>query len=243
MKKLSPEDVYERLLNVDKILTIEGQIRFYLGDVNIIVKQKDVIGNIIQEWLEGWLRHNDIDFMPNPNSQMPPDFFLDSDDYTHNLLEVKAFNYEETPGFDIADFKSYQKEIIRKPWMLHTRYIIFGYVMRSDGIVTIKKLWLKNVWEICRPSGKWAVNVQYKNKIVQKIRPATWYSKSKRIKYLPFESLTDFLAAMEETVYKNPETRAEAVGWRERMENSYNQHYSTKMVIPRWMDISDKYKA
>lgn len=49
MKRLSPEDVYERLLNVDKILTIEGQVRFYLGDVNIIVKQKDVIGNIIQE--------------------------------------------------------------------------------------------------------------------------------------------------------------------------------------------------
>lgn len=243
MKRLSPEDVYERLLNVDKILTIEGQIRFYLGDVNIIVKQKDVVGNIIQEWLEGWLRHNDIDFMPNPNSQMPPDFFLDSDDYTHNLLEVKAFNYEETPGFDIADFKSYQKEIIRKPWMLHTRYIIFGYVMGEDGIVTIKKLWLKNVWEICRPSAKWAVNVQYKNKIVQKIRPAIWYSKSKRIKYLPFESLTDFLAAMEETVYKNPETRTEAVGWRESMEHSYNQHYCTKMVIPRWMDISDKYKA
>ena len=39
--KLTAEQVYDRLLNVDKIKTVEGQIRFYLGDVNNIVKQKD----------------------------------------------------------------------------------------------------------------------------------------------------------------------------------------------------------
>lgn len=53
---LTAEEVFDRLLNVDRIKTAEGQIRFYLGDVDIIVKQKDVVGNIIQEWLEGWLR-------------------------------------------------------------------------------------------------------------------------------------------------------------------------------------------
>ena len=50
---LTAEEVFDRLLNVDRIKTAEGQIRFYLGDVDIIVKQKDVVGNIIQEWLEG----------------------------------------------------------------------------------------------------------------------------------------------------------------------------------------------
>lgn len=93
---LTPEEVYERLLNVDKITTLDGQIRFYLGDVDIIVKQKDVVGNIIQEWLEGWLKHNHIFFMPNDNTQMPPDFFL-SEDKKVNLLEVKAFNADAHP--------------------------------------------------------------------------------------------------------------------------------------------------
>ena len=41
-------------MNEDKILEIRGQIKFFLGDVDTIVKQKDVVGNIIQEWLQGW---------------------------------------------------------------------------------------------------------------------------------------------------------------------------------------------
>ena len=52
MTYLTPEEIYDRLLNVDKITTLEGQIKFYLGNVDIIVKQRDVVGNIIQEWLE-----------------------------------------------------------------------------------------------------------------------------------------------------------------------------------------------
>lgn len=50
------EQVYNRLLNVDSITSVEGKIRFFLGNVDIVVKQKDVVGNIIQEWLEGWLK-------------------------------------------------------------------------------------------------------------------------------------------------------------------------------------------
>ena len=68
------------------------QIRFYFGDVDIIVKQKDVVGNIIQEWLQGWLDKRGIEYAPSENTQMPPDFFLNPDDTTRDLLEVKAFN-------------------------------------------------------------------------------------------------------------------------------------------------------
>ena len=241
MERLTPEQVYDRLLNLDKILTIQGQIRFYLGNVDIIVKQKDVVGNIIQEWLEGWLVKNGIAYTHNQNTQMPPDIFLNPDDKTKDLLEVKAFNYEATPGFDIADFKSYQQEIIDKPYMLHAKYIIFGYMMSEEGVVTIKKLWLQNIWEICRTSDKWAINVQFKNGTIHKIRPAKWYSNSKTIHYTPFESLEDYLSAIEETVYTNPDTRDKAIGWRERMEKSYKNFYNKDIHIPRWMDIKDKY--
>ena len=46
--KLTAKEVYEKLLNDDKILTQQGRITFKFSNVDIIVKQKDVVGNIIQ---------------------------------------------------------------------------------------------------------------------------------------------------------------------------------------------------
>ncbi len=36
----------------DKILTQQGLFTFKFSDVDIIVKQRDVVGNITQEWLK-----------------------------------------------------------------------------------------------------------------------------------------------------------------------------------------------
>lgn len=125
--RLTAQQVYDKLVNDDNILSLEGQIKFFLGDVNIIVKQRDVVGNIMQEWLQGWLDKRDIEYAPDTNSQMPPDFYLNPDDKTRNLLEVKAFNRKGSPGFDIADFRMYAEEIRDKPYMLDVDYLIFGY--------------------------------------------------------------------------------------------------------------------
>lgn len=141
--RLTAQNVYNKLVNEDKILELEGQIRFFFGDVDIIVKQKDVVGNIIQEWLQGWLEKREIEYAPSENTQMPPDFFLNPDNKTKDLLEVKAFNRSASPGFDIADFRMYEEEIIDKPYMLDVDYLIFGYDMSDNGIVTIKDIWIK----------------------------------------------------------------------------------------------------
>lgn len=146
---MTAKEIFEKLLNEDKILEMSGKIQFNFGGVNIIVKQKDIVGNVIQEWLQGWLDKNKIFYSVNQNSQMPPDFFL-SEDKTKNLLEVKAFNRSASPGFDVADFRMYAQEIISKPYMLDADYLIFGYDMSDEGIVTIKNLWLKKVWQITR---------------------------------------------------------------------------------------------
>ena len=114
----------------------------------------------MQEWLQGWLDERGIEYAPSENTQMPPDFFLNPDDRTKNLLEVKAFNRSAGPGFDIADFKAYIREIVEHPYMLHAQYLIFGYKMSNEGVVTIADLWIKNVWEITRSSKEWAINVQ-----------------------------------------------------------------------------------
>ncbi len=238
--KLTAKQVYEKLINDDKILELQGQIKFFLGDVNIIVKQKDVVGNIMQEWLQGWLEKRNIDYDVNENTQMPPDFFLNPADKSVDLLEVKAFNRNASPGFDIADFRMYAEEIVEKPYMLDVDYLIFGYDMSDDGVVTIKDVWLKKVWEITRRMKDWPLNLQIKDKVVHKIRPAVWYS-TNRVDYTTFNSLEHFISAVEETVYQNPKTHEKAGVWQNYFLENYEKHYGIKLDIPRWKDIADTY--
>ena len=238
--RLKAEEVLDRLINIDKIQTVAGQITFNLGDINIVVKQKDVVGNIMQEWLEGWFKKNEVDYAVSSNTQMPPDFYLNPDDRTVDLLEVKAFNYEATPGFDIADFKAYEREIVVKPFMLHAKYLIFGYKMSPTGVVTINKVWLENVWNICRPSAKWPLNLQVKKNVVHKIRPGKWFS-SAQTQFSCFNNLEDFLSAVEEVVYKNIDTHDDANDWRDKMVASYASLYGKYLDIPRWQRIKSQY--
>lgn len=236
--RLTAQQVYDKLVNEDEILKLKGQISFHLGDVSIIVRQRDVVGNIIQEWLQGWLDARNIEYSLNDNTQMPPDFFLNPDDETTGLLEVKAFNRNASPGFDIADFRMYEEEIQKKPYMLHVDYLIFGYDMSDDGVVTIKDLWLKKVWEITRSMNDWPLNLQIKKNVVHKIRPGVWYTEKGRIM---FESMEDFISAIDQTVWQNPATRKDSGTWLTRFQKYYEAFYEQKLNIPRWDDIKDKY--
>ncbi|MDE6480611.1 MAG: NgoBV family restriction endonuclease [Muribaculaceae bacterium] len=243
--RLTAQEIFDKLVNDDKILTKKGRITFSLGEIDIIVRQKDVVGNIMQEWMEGWFRKNDIEFAPNDNTQMPPDFYLNPQNKKLDLLEIKAFYYKRGPGFDIADFRMYEKEIAQKPWMLDVSYLIFGYDMTEDGIVTIKKVWLKKVWELSRPmkSGNnktvWPINLQIKQGTVHKIRPAKWYGISKD--FAVYSNMEDFLAAMEETVYKNKDTRDDGPDWLSTLIKNYKDFYGIDLNLPRWKDIERKY--
>ncbi len=240
--KLTAQQIYNKLINEDRILDIEGRITFDFGDVNIIVKQKDVVGNIIQEWVQGWLEKNEIEYAPSENTQMPPDFFLNPDDLTKDLLEVKAFNRSASPAFDIADFRAYQREIVEQPYMLYADYLIFGYDMDDNGIVTIKDLWLKKVWEITRRMENWPLNLQVKNNVVQKIRPGVWYSTRPR-DFMIFRNVEDFVSAVEQTVWQNPDTRINSANWKRQFLDSYQNFYGTRLNIPRWDDIAESYKV
>lgn len=241
MKKIfTAQEIYSVLLNEDKITALTGTIKFHMGNISITVKRKDVVGNILQEWLEGWLNARNIYFTPNPNTQMLPDIFLTPDDMTKGWLEIKAFNRESNPGFDIADFKAFVNELIEKPYHLDTDYLIFGYIMDStNGGVVIKDLWLKKIWQITKTMATWPITVQYKNNILHKIRPGNWFSERSGGKV--FECAEDFLAAFEETVYQNVETRQYASQWRNKFRKSYRKHYGRNIDFPRWDNIRHKY--
>lgn len=239
--RLSSQEIYDKLVNEEQVLTLEGQIKFYLGDVSIIVKQKDVVGNIMQEWLQGWLDARGIEYAPCENTQMPPDFFLNPEDKTKNLLEVKAFNRNGSPGFDIADFRMYAAEIQEKPYMLDVDYLIFGYDMSDEGIVTIKDVWLKKVWQITRRMENYPINLQVKDGVIHKIRPGVWYSE-RSTDYGIFESLEDFISAVEETTFKEPKLRdTVASTWLTVFQRNYKAWKGVELNIPRWNDIKDKY--
>lgn len=239
--RLSSQEIYDKLVNCDRILELEGQIKFYLGDVDIIVKQKDVVGNIMQEWLQGWLDARGIEYAPSENTQMPPDFFLNPDDKTKGLLEVKAFNRNGSPGFDIADFRMYAAEIQEKPYMLDVDYLIFGYDMSDEGIVTIKDVWLKKVWQITRRMENYPINLQVKDGVIHKIRPGVWYSE-RTTDYAIFESLEDFISAIEETTFKEPKLRdSVASTWLAVFQKNYKAWRGAELNVPRWNDIKDKY--
>ncbi len=240
MIKMTAEEIYDKLKNSHRIIGKKGVIKFELAGLTFSLKQRDVVGNVIQEWVKNWLETNGIEFSTNSNSQMPPDFYLSPNDMTKNLLEVKCFNFDAGPGFDIADFNMYQKELIGKPYILDADYLIFGYTMdEQNGLVLIKGVWLKKVWDITRPMKNWALNLQIKKGVVHKIRPGNFYSELPA--FPMFKSKEDFLAAIEETVYQNAETHNQASQWRNLFCKAYRQHYHTDIIFPKWNDIKNYY--
>ena len=137
-----------------------------------------IVTELISQWVEDWLKKYGIDYALN--------------DLTSDWLEIKSFT--GSPNFDVAAFRSFINLVIEKPWKLHSKHLLIKYKM-EDGVVTVEQFWLKNLWEICSTSSTWPVKVQYKNKVIVNIRPSVWYSD--RADFSPFESLEDFLAAIE----------------------------------------------
>lgn len=232
------EKLYKALVEDFGMEGAQGTVRFNLRDFGITVEQNNIIGNILEEWLDKWMANKGITHIHNER-QASPDFWLNPNDLESDWLEVKSFT--GSPNFDIAAFRSFINLVIEKPWKLHSKHLLIKYKMQ-DGVVEIEQIWLKNLWEICSTSSAWPVKVQYKNKVIVNIRPATWYSE--RADFKPFESLEDFLAAMEETIYQYPDTRVTiALNWKKNLINSYERHYGKRLSIPRWNDIASNYSC
>ena len=230
------EELYKALKEDFGFEGATGSIRFNLKDYEIKVEQNNVVGNILEEWLAKWMKSKGIAHIHN-HKQASPDFWLNPDDLEEDWLEVKSFM--RGPSFDVAAFRSFINLIIDKPWKLHSKHLLIRYTM-EDGIVSVAEFWLKNLWEICSTSGTWPLKVQYKNRTIVNIRPCSWYSETADFK--PFESLEDFLAALEETIYQYHDTRATvAEHWSDRLCKSYEKHYGRKLTLPRWNDIKHKY--
>lgn len=238
--KCTAKEVYRKLVEDGNLKDLSGTVAFSFGGVSVVLKNHDMVGNVIQEWLGAWLKAHDIDFEENENTQMPPDFYL-AKDHTKGLLELKTFNYDAgSPAFDIANFKAFMERIAAEPYCLDADYLILGYrVNFHTGDIVIPDAWLKKIWEISCSSAKWPLKVQYKNGNIYNIRPAKWYSE--KVLYKAFESKEHFLSALFETARLYSDTASLVDEWKKKFQKSYKKYYDIDVNIPRWKDIKDKY--
>ena len=58
-----------------------------------------------------------------------------------------------------------------------------------------------------------------------------------------FRNIEDFLSAVEQTVWQNPDTRTNSANWKRQFLASYEDFYGVRLNIPRWDDIADTYKV
>lgn len=177
----------EHLLNQQNIKGQQGIISFDLAGINFPVTSKDIIGGILQEWFENWMRINGIFFIKPLNPQEPPDFYIGN----HEHLEIKAFNYEASPGFDIANFDAYTRSLLTEPTRLDSEHLIFGYTSSSNKTVAITDFWFKRVWQMAGPSSDNYLSIQKKQGVPVNIRPKDWRGKG-----AVFSCRRDFVLAL-----------------------------------------------
>lgn len=238
---ITARELYEILIFDYKIKSLGGFIRFKLGDIDIAVKRRDIIGDVIQSWVAEWLERSRFDFIANPLPHRPPDIYLNKKNLRQNWLEIKAFNRADNPRFSIGVFEFFARDLIERPWHLDADYLIFGYVVNEEtGMLKISDLWLKKIWEITKAMSTWPLTVQLRNGVINEIRPCNWYSTRTRTKV--FECLEDFLSAFRESLYRNSKTRFYAPRWEKKFKKAYKEHYGREIFIPRWQEIKNKYR-
>lgn len=225
-KKVTANEIYHLLLNEFKIKEQIGSVEIILGGISAKYNGKDAIGDLLQEWLGEWLKQQNIYFRTKVNTQEFPDFLLAEDDKS-GFLEIKTFNANATPAFDIANFDSYNKSLLIKPERLDADYLIFGYKM-IDTILSVDNLWLKKVWEIAGTSGANPVNMQTKNRQPYNLRPIKWYAEKAKNK--PFANKTEFINAISQTLEKySHSTSSYSENWLENVKAKYFENTGTKL--------------
>lgn len=222
--KVSAQELHSMLtkLGLEKLT---GKITFSLAGVTVDIDTTDTVGITLQSWLKQYMTDKGIYFSEPQNTQEFPDFFLNNVSPYQHMLEVKAFNYNRTPAFDIANFESYCSSVKEKPFRLDADYLIFGYLMDVSGNISVKKIWLHKIWEIAGDSDRYPLKTQVKRNMIYNIRPNTAFKTGKRG---PFRNREDFLKAIYGTLVKY-KGQAFADDWKKTLRKNYLSYYGTTL--------------
>lgn len=167
------EELYE--LAVKEIQGQMGTITIQIAGIPKISNSNDIIGNCVQEWIPQWLEDNGLNLYSNEHTQQFPDFTATIDGKVYDM-EVKCWNYNCNPGFDIANFDSFYQTIFKNPKKLNAKYLIFGYTPTTHGF-RIEKIYLKNIWEITKASRNYPIGLQVKRSRPYALRPYAFHKR------------------------------------------------------------------
>ncbi|MEA1989423.1 MAG: NgoBV family restriction endonuclease [Pseudomonadota bacterium] len=177
-------------------LPLRGGTKFTIDNAEINIEGKDGLGGLIEEWFGVWAQNQGFNII-NPkklgSSQEFPDYYVGQDE---GLLEVKAFDGDAGPNFDLANFEAYCKSLSENPERIKSDYLIFSYRLNGSDL-TIDRIWLKKIWQITCASERWPLKTQTKKDVIYNIRPATWFSD--RAQFKTFSSQQEFINALYKT--------------------------------------------
>lgn len=178
------------------LLNQQGVININLAGISLDIQAKDVIGNSLQEWLGMWFKSNGINYRVLTNTQEFPDYIIDFNG-VETYLEIKTWNYEKGPAFDLANFNSYIDSLEASPKNIDADYLIFGYQSNQNGFI-VKDIFLKKIWEMAGASSVDPLKIQKKKGIVYNIRPMSFHKRPDST----FKNRLDFLEGLTETKIK-----------------------------------------
>ena len=188
--------------------TLVGGTNFTLGGIHLQIEGKDGIGGLIEEWFGHWAEINRFNIR-NPkkdgnSSQEFPDYYVWENGGLESLLEVKTYDASASANFDIANFQSYCASVAENPHRLDADYLIFSYTI-NNGSLAIYEIFLKKIWEITCPSGRWPLKTQTKRGVIYNIRPCTFHSTRGRFSsFLNKEQFIEALFSTEEKYLNEP---------------------------------------
>lgn len=223
---ITSNDLHQLLIN-SGVIGCSGYMSITLNNIPATIKGLDAMGHLVQEWLFTWAKVHNVHIHQNPKTQEFPDYFLNPNDVTKDLLEIKVFNHFAGPAFDLADFFEYIDFLATKPYKLYADYLVLSYAMdEASGMVTIKNIWLKKIWELAGYSPTNYITCQIRTdkqsglRRPYKIRP-TSFNKSGNT----FSGPKDFLTELQNLLNANDITEGRYVNWLKEVDDSHMNYY------------------
>lgn len=171
----SLQELFE--ISKEKLEGQHGTITITFANRSHVYTGNDVIGNCLQEWLPNWFKFLGVDIKPGKGTQVFPDFVAQFGTQTHDM-EVKAWNINNAPAFDLANFQSFIETSYSSPGKLNAQYFILGYKLEDDGFsqgFTVEKVFLKHIWEITSATTKYPIGLQVKRNMPYAMRPYNFH--------------------------------------------------------------------
>ena len=206
-------------LEESEVLKKQGVLTFDFAEIKIQLDNKDIIGGVLQSWFDAWLSKNGYSDL-QIETQTFPDFLFKGEIF----LELKTFNSEASPAFDIANFASYIDSLLVTPQRLNADYLIFSYKVKSKKI-SLSENWVKKIWEISGPSRQNIINLQVKRHQPYNIRPTSGF----RTGVSGFASRRQFVDHLWRAGLKFETPESCDADWFRRVESKFKQITGTEL--------------